>query len=57
MREEEFIKQAEKMGIDNIQITKTLVKEESVNYLNEKKEANLLQSTSYHIKAEKTKEQ
>ncbi len=55
MREEEFIKQAEKTGIDNIQITKTLVKEESVNYLNEKKEANLLQSTSYQIKAEKNK--
>lgn len=56
MTEQEFIKVAQTSGFDNIQLTKTLVKEDSVTYINENRKSYDISTTiSYLIKAEKDK--
>lgn len=56
MREQQFLKEAEKIGIEKIQITKTRIQEDSVTYLNEKrKRYEISDNTSYTVKAEKEK--
>lgn len=56
MSEQEFLKQAEQIGIDIVQLTKVTTKEDSVKYVNETREKYDISNTiSYLIKAEKDK--